>query len=72
MKTYVATALNTFAVAETAVLVLGESGTGKKLNARAIHAASKRRYAPLVAVNCGRIPERAFWKVSALASNVPK
>jgi len=42
---------------EATVLVLGESGTGKELVARAIHAAGKRRYAPLVAVNCGGLPE---------------
>ncbi len=42
---------------EATVLVLGESGTGKELVARAIHAASKRRYAPLVAVNCGGLTE---------------
>ncbi len=42
---------------EATVLILGESGTGKELVARAIHAASKRRYAPLVAVNCGGLPD---------------
>ena len=42
---------------DATVLVLGESGTGKELVARAIHAGSKRRYAPMVAVNCGGIPE---------------
>jgi two-component system response regulator GlrR len=39
------------------VLIHGESGTGKELLARAIHAASPRARAPLVAVNCGAIPE---------------
>ena len=42
---------------EATVLILGESGTGKELVARAIHAASKRRYAPIVAVNCGGLPD---------------
>ncbi|MGO9115125.1 MAG: sigma-54-dependent transcriptional regulator [Thermoguttaceae bacterium] len=42
---------------DATVLILGESGTGKELVARAIHAASKRRYAPLVAVNCGGLPD---------------
>jgi DNA-binding NtrC family response regulator len=42
---------------DATVLILGESGTGKELVARAIHAAGKRRYAPLVAVNCGGLPE---------------
>ena len=42
---------------DATVMVLGESGTGKELVARAIHAGSRRRYAPLVAVNCGGIPD---------------
>jgi len=42
---------------DATVLILGESGTGKELIARAIHAKSKRRYAPIVAVNCGALPE---------------
>jgi two-component system, NtrC family, response regulator HydG len=42
---------------EATVLILGESGTGKELVARAIHTASKRRYAPLVAVNCGGLSD---------------
>jgi len=39
------------------VLVCGESGTGKELVACAIHANSHRAAGPLVAVNCGAIPE---------------
>jgi two-component system response regulator PilR (NtrC family) len=39
------------------VLVMGESGTGKELVARAIHEQSERRERPIVAVNCGAIPE---------------
>ena len=39
------------------VLVRGESGTGKELVAQALHASSHRAQAPLVAVNCGAIPE---------------
>jgi transcriptional regulator with PAS, ATPase and Fis domain len=39
------------------VLLRGESGTGKELFAHALHAASTRRYAPFVKVNCAAIPE---------------
>ena len=39
------------------VHIHGESGTGKELVARALHANSQRADGPLVAVNCGAIPE---------------
>jgi PAS domain S-box-containing protein len=50
------------AVAQTPanVLVLGESGVGKELVARAIHARSPRAEAPLVKVNCASIPKELF------------
>lgn len=39
------------------VLITGESGVGKEVIARALHAASKRSTKPMVTVNCGAIPE---------------
>jgi DNA-binding NtrC family response regulator len=49
--------IGTVAETDSSVVIRGESGTGKELVARAIHAQSRRRYFPLVAVNSGSIPE---------------
>jgi DNA-binding NtrC family response regulator len=45
------------AATDATVLLLGESGTGKELFAHAVHALSKRREKPFVAINCAAIPE---------------
>jgi DNA-binding NtrC family response regulator len=50
-------AIETVADTETSVLIRGDSGTGKELVARAIHAGSRRRYMPMVILNCGAFPE---------------
>jgi DNA-binding NtrC family response regulator len=49
--------IRSVAPTETTVLIHGESGTGKKLVAHAIHAGSNRRYFPIVPANCGALPE---------------
>ncbi len=41
---------------DTTVLILGETGTGKDLIARAIHSASRRKERPLIIVNCATLP----------------
>jgi two-component system response regulator HydG len=50
-------AIETVGPTDATVLVTGESGTGKELVCRAIHAASPRRYHPLVVIHCGALTE---------------
>ena len=45
------------AESKSTVLVTGETGTGKELVARAIHARSAQRAMPMIKVNCAAIPE---------------
>ena len=49
-------AVQTVAPVDAAVLIHGETGTGKELIARAIHERSRRSQAPYIIVNCGAIP----------------
>lgn len=52
----VQTLVERIAPTANAVLLTGESGTGKTLLARAIHAASKRAEAPFISVSCPSLP----------------
>ncbi len=45
------------AASDSTVVIQGDSGTGKELVARAIHDLSPRRKGPLVALNCGALPD---------------
>src|ERR1044071_10158630 len=48
------------AASDATVLLLGETGTGKELIARAIHERSQRQKQPFVTLNCAAIPSSLF------------
>jgi two-component system NtrC family response regulator len=49
--------IDRIAATDSTVVILGETGTGKELAAKAVHDRSARKDKPFVAVNCGALPE---------------
>jgi two-component system, NtrC family, C4-dicarboxylate transport response regulator DctD len=52
--------LSALAPLDVDVILTGETGTGKELSARALHAASPRAAGPYIALNCSALPESLF------------
>src|SRR2546425_1250961 len=48
--------VRTTAATDASILLLGETGTGKEMLARAIHATSRRSRGPFMPINCGALP----------------
>jgi len=53
----VAQCIRLVAPRRSTVLIVGETGTGKEVVARSIHAASNRSHLPMISVNCSALPE---------------
>lgn len=58
MRELAATITRIAASSATRILVLGESGTGKALVAKAVHAGSTRAAGPFIEINCASLPEQ--------------
>lgn len=52
--------LERYAAARSAVLILGETGTGKEVAAATIHRLSARAHGPFIAVNCGELQQETI------------
>ncbi len=58
LKDVLSRAARVMSHADVTILVVGETGTGKELLARAVHSGGSRKGSPFVAVNCSALPDR--------------